>query len=155
MGNCIKLNGKYSLENIYKISQGTKGQAGWAKSRFPSICRLSPHYHTWLSYQSRGKSICTTLVTQNLTWQIRKMCCGKPGGGEGKRLNILATNAFDPILMAAYTIAFKTQWWDECRQDMSDISCVEQYFPDCEIPSNHMPQTQLSLDCPFLIRQEW
>ena len=82
------------------------------------------------------------------------MCCGEIGGGEkGKRLNILAINAFEPILMVVYTIAFKTQWWDEYGHGMSDVSCVEQDFPDSKIASNHMPQMWLGLDCSFLIRQ--
>lgn len=38
---------------------------------------------------------------------------------------------------------------------MSDISCVEQDFPDSKIASDHVPQKHPGHDCSVLIRQLW
>lgn len=38
---------------------------------------------------------------------------------------------------------------------MSDISYVEQDFPDSKIASDHVPQKHPGHDCSVLIRQPW
>lgn len=60
-------------------------------------------------------------VHSELSMAIQEYMLGEDGGGENsKSLNWWAANALKPILMAVYTLAFKTWWWDDLEPDMWD-----------------------------------